>query len=246
MNDPQNSRNMTDPRQRLIVALDVPSLAQAEALVDKLIGRVGMFKIGLELFTAVGPAAIQAVTRRGAEVFYDSKLLDIPNTVAGAARRITALGVRMFNVHTLGGRAVMEAAKRAAGEQAAESSGRPPLVLGVTVLTSLDERALAEELGLPPPLEGHVLRLARAAQDAGLDGVVASAREARSLRAACGTEFCLVTPGIRPKWAAGDDQRRVMEPRAALEAGADYLVIGRPITAADDPAAAAERILAEL
>jgi orotidine-5'-phosphate decarboxylase len=232
--------------QRLIVALDVESLAQAEALMDRLDGLVTRYKIGSQLFTAAGPAAVEAVRKRGAEVFLDLKFHDIPNTVAGAAREATRAGVFMFNVHASGGRAMMRAAAEAAKATAGELRVRRPLVIAVTVLTSLDRATLHGELGVASSVEGHVLRLCDLARDAGLDGNVASPQEISLIRNALGRDWVIVTPGVRPAGAARDDQSRVATPGAAARAGAHYLVVGRPITAAPEPARAAEAILAEM
>jgi orotidine-5'-phosphate decarboxylase len=230
------------PRDRLIVALDVPGLAEAEALVGRLAGVVTTFKVGAPLFTAAGPAAVEMIRRRGAGVFLDLKYHDIPATVAGAVREAARLGVALLSVHASGGSAMLRAAVEAA---AAAGAGRPRL-LAVTVLTSLDRAALQGELGVPVAVAGHVLHLAALARAAGCDGVVASPQEAARLRAALGPEVLIVTPGVRPAGAAADDQARVATPAAARRAGADVLVVGRPVTAAADPVAAATAILAEL
>lgn len=232
------------PRERVLVALDVAALDPALALVGRLRAAVGGFKVGLELCTAAGvPRVVEAVAAAGGAVFLDLKLHDIPNTVAGAVRSVCALGpaVRMLTLHASGGAAML----RAAAEAAAGFRERP-LLLGVTVLTSVDAAALRDEGGVGAPLEEHVARLARLARDAGLDGVVASPHEVPAIRRACGDELLVVTPGVRPAWAEAGDQRRVLTPAAALAAGADYLVIGRPITGAADPVEAAERIVREL
>jgi orotidine-5'-phosphate decarboxylase len=235
---------MPEARDRLLVALDVESLAQATALLDRLQGVVTGVKIGSQLFTAAGPAAVGEARKRGFRVFLDLKYHDIPNTVAGAVRAATGLGVFMLNVHAAGGPALMRAAATAATTAAAELGVPRPVCLGVTVLTSLDRRALVE-VGVAASVEAQVLRLAELARDAGLDGCVASAHEVRFLRLALGPRWVIVTPGIRPA-AHGDDQIRTATPAAALAAGADYLVVGRPVTAALDPGAAAEAILAGL
>lgn len=235
--------------ERILAALDVPDLPGALALVEQLRGKVGGFKVGLELCTAAGaPQVVRAVAAAGGSVFLDLKLSDIPNTVVGAVRSACALGpaVRMLTIHTHGGAAMLRAAAdaaRAAGEQR-------PLLLGVTVMTSIDQGALRDELEITAGLEEHVVHLARMAQACGLDGVVASPHEIAAIRAACGPDLLVVTPGVRPGWAASGDQRRVMTPAEALRAGCDYMVIGRPITAAPaevgGPAQAAARIAAEL
>ncbi len=233
------------PEDRLLVALDVAGLGEAEALIGRLAGAVTGCKIGTQLFTAAGPAAVEAARKRGLRVFLDLKFHDIPNTVAGAVREATRLGVFMLNVHASGGLAMMRAAADAAATAARDFAVPRPLCLGVTVLTSLDRRALEREVGVPASVEAHVLALAERAHEAGLDGCVASPREIRMLRLALGDRWVLVTPGIRPAERA-DDQVRVATPRQAIAAGADYLVVGRPITAAADPAAAAHEILGQL
>lgn len=239
--------SLEEARSRLVVALDTAEREQALRLARALRGAVGMVKVGLEAFTAQGPSLVRALGDAGAPVFLDLKLHDIPNTVAGAVRAVCAFGpaARMLTLHCQGGAAMLRAAV-----EAARAAPQRPLLLGVTVLTSVDQAALRDELGVAAPLAEHVTRLARLAQDCGLDGVVASPHEVAAIRAACGDGLLIVTPGVRPAWAASGDQRRVMTPAAALRAGADYLVIGRPITAPPaeigGPAAAAARILREI
>ena len=229
----------------ILAALDVPSAARALALADQLRGAVGGFKIGKQLFTAEGPSVVRALADRGDRVFLDLKFHDIPNTVAGAVRSAMATGAWMVNVHASGGSAMMRAAAQAAHDTAAKTGAARPLVIGVTVLTSMDEAALAE-VGTTRPVIDKVVHLARLAKAAGLDGVVASPQEIAAIRTACGPDFHIVTPGIRPAGQAGtDDQARTLTPKEAVAAGATYLVIGRPITAAADPRAAAEAIAAE-
>lgn len=226
----------------VLVALDVPDAARALALADALRGAVGGVKIGKELFTAEGPSIVRALVERGDRVFLDLKFHDIPNTVAGAVRTAVATGAWMVNVHASGGAAMMRAAADAAGDAAARLGRARPLVIGVTVLTSLDEAALAS-VGITTGVMPQVLRLAALAQASGLDGVVASPLETAAIRRACGPDFAIVTPGVREAAQAGtDDQARTMAPADAVAAGASYLVIGRPITAAPDPRAAADRI----
>jgi len=233
-------------RDKLIVALDVPSAEAGLRLAEQLRGHVGTFKVGLENFTAEGPVLARFLVAIGEKVFLDLKLHDIPNTVRAAARQAAQLGVRMFNVHASGGRKMMEAALAGAQEgSAGRGDGLRPLVLAVTVLTSLAGEDLTE-LGMSGSAEEAVVRLARLAQQAGLDGVVASPREVAALRQALGPGFTIVTPGIRPASAAADDQARVATPGSAIRAGADYLVVGRPITEAPNPAAAADAIVAEM
>ncbi|WP_322816458.1 orotidine-5'-phosphate decarboxylase [Chloroflexus sp.] len=235
------------PRERILVALDTPDLNTAVALATRLRGQVGGYKVGLEICSAVGvPQIVSAMTAVGGSVFLDLKLHDIPNTVAGAVRAVCNLGpaVQMLTLHCSGGSAMLRAAVNAA-----QSMPYRPLLLGVTLLTSLDATALAGELRVTSDITDYVVHLARMTQDCGLDGVVASPHEVSAIRAAC-PHVRIVTPGIRPQWAAEGDQRRIMTPAAALRAGADYLVIGRPITAPPatigDPVTAVARILAEL
>jgi orotidine-5'-phosphate decarboxylase len=231
--------------ERVLVALDVEALADAMALLDRLDGVLSGCKIGNQLFTAAGPAAIEAARKRGFRVFLDLKYHDIPNTVAGAVREAARLGVFMLNVHASGGVAMMRAAAESAARAAAELGVPRPVVLGVTVLTSLDRRALDAELGVPATVPAHVLHLARRAQEAGLDGCVASPQEITLLRLNLGRRWLIVTPGVRPS-ADRHDHARTATPRAAIDAGADYLVVGRPITAAADPVAAARAIIEEM
>ena len=224
--------------ERLIVALDLPTADDALRLVDRLAGRVGFFKVGSQLFTAAGPDIVRALVARNQRVFLDLKYHDIPNTVAAAVKSAAGLGVSLLTLHGLGGRAMLEAA----------ASARPdgPLrLLAVTVLTSHDEASLAD-IGLAGPLTDSVRRLARLARDAGIDGVVASPLEARLLREACGEGFLIVTPGVRPAGAQAGDQSRLATPAGALSAGADYLVVGRPVIEAPDPAAAVAAIVQDM
>lgn len=214
----------------LAVALDYSDQNAALSLYQKLEGRAGLFKVGSQLFTAAGPAVVRTLVERGAPVFLDLKFHDIPRTVAAAAREAARLGVDIFNVHASGGSEMLQAAVAASREVRPQTK-----VIAVTVLTSLS--ATADE----------VLRLAGLAREAGLDGVVAASREMRALRRAFGPDFLLVNPGVRPVWAAtGDDQKRIATPAEAVSEGADYIVVGRPITASADPAEAAARILEEI
>ncbi|MGE0650157.1 MAG: orotidine-5'-phosphate decarboxylase [Alphaproteobacteria bacterium] len=235
----------TDPASRIYCAIDTPDVARAADLAARLAGTVGGIKLGLEFFTAQGPAGVARVQAAapGTDLFLDLKYHDIPNTVAAAMRAAAALGPRIVNVHAAGGKSMMTAARDAALEGAAAAGKAPPLVIAVTVLTSLDTDDI-ELMGVIGGVEEQVVRLATLAREAGLDGVVCSAREIAPIRRALGPDFVLVTPGIRPAGSDAGDQKRVMTPAEAVEAGADYLVIGRPITGATDPAAAARAIAA--
>jgi orotidine-5'-phosphate decarboxylase len=230
----------------VLVALDVESAAKAIELADQLRGAVGGYKIGKQLFTATGPAIVRDLTSRGDRVFLDLKFHDIPNTVAGAVQSAVATGAWMVNVHASGGTAMMKAAVEAA-KKSADALGRGrPLVIGVTVLTSMTD-AMLQETGVARTVMSQVVHLAQLARAAGLDGVVASPQETRAIREACGPDFQIVTPGIRPADQQGkDDQARTLTPAEAISAGATYLVIGRPITGAPNPREAAERIAATL
>jgi orotidine-5'-phosphate decarboxylase len=238
----------------IIVALDFPSRDAALALAERLDPRLCRVKVGKELFTRSGPAVVEALQAKGFEVFLDLKFHDIPNTVAGAVREATRLGVFMLNVHASGGSAMLRAAAEAATSAAQELGVPRPLCLGVTVLTSLDRRALEAELGVSSTVPAQVLQLARLCRQAGLDGCVASPREVGLLRRSLGSGWVIVTPGIRGGPPAdvtasrergrNDDQVRTATAAAAIRAGADYLVVGRPITSASDPVAAARALLA--
>ena len=232
---------------QLLVALDVDSGARAIELATELRDLAGGFKIGSRLFTSEGPALVRRLVSSGAPVFLDLKFHDIPNTVAQAVEAAVSTGVWMLNVHATGGVPMMQAAARAATEAAAKDGRRRPIVIGVTVLTSMDDATLAS-IGVQRPLLDQVVTLARMAQDAGLDGVVASPQETAAIRAACGPDFAIVTPGIRGASAgtSKNDQSRTMGPAEAIKAGASYIVVGRPIIAATDPRAAAAAIVDEL
>ncbi len=236
-----------EAKDRIIVALDVDSLDKALKLVEELNPYVGLFKVGLELLTSEGsPKVVQTIQEAGGKIFYDGKFKDIPNTVAGAARAVTRLDVQMFNVHCLGGSAMMKAAQQAAEEISKTQGTSCPLILGVTILTSLDygdlvELGIYDELNIADPEELvqvkrdrierlAIKHLAWLAQENGLAGAISSPQEIRAIRNYCQPEFLVVTPGVRPKWAAVGDQKRVMTPGEAIKAGVDYLVIGRPIT----------------
>jgi orotidine-5'-phosphate decarboxylase len=231
-------------RERIIVALDLPDVDEAVVMAAGLRGRVPRVKVGLTLFGASGPDVVRRLRDLGFGIFLDLKLHDIAHQVAGATQELTRLGVEMFTVHASGGRAMMRAAVEAA-EEAAELEGVDrPLVLAVTVLTSLDEAAL-RETGIALPAAEQVLSLTELAREAGVDGVVCSPREAADVRLLLGRDALVVTPGVRPTWAAAGDQARVATPADAVAEGASHIVIGRPITGAADPAEALERIVEE-
>ena len=226
------------PRDRLIVALDVADAAAARTMVDRLAGHVGMFKVGNQIFTAAGPEFVREVIARGEKVFLDLKFHDIPNTVAGAVSSAGQLGVSLVDVHALGGKEMLEAAVGALPAMGIR-------LLAITILTSHKEETLGS-VGVGGSVADSVRRLALLAREAGADGVVASPQEVALVREACGKDFLVVTPGIRPAGASRGDQSRTATPAAAVAAGADYIVVGRPILEAADPAAAADAIVREL
>jgi orotidine-5'-phosphate decarboxylase len=230
----------------LVVALDVADSDHALKLVEQLHGLVGMFKVGKQLFTAAGPQIVHRITEVGERVFLDLKFHDIPNTVASAGVEAARMGVTIFNVHALGGREMMERTSKAIHDVAGREKLMPPLVLGVTILTSHDQASLVE-IGIDRPLEEEVVALAMLSESAGLDGVVASPREIGPIRTAVRRkDFVILVPGVRPAGADHHDQARVMTPAQAIEAGATFIVVGRPIIADNDPRAAAQRILEEI
>lgn len=231
--------------ERLLCAIDTVDLKAAVTTTASLKGLVGGIKLGLEFFTAHGPAGVTAVAACGLPVFLDLKYFDIPNTVAGAIRGAAELNPFMLTVHVGGGPAMLRAAMAASYRLASQNDGRRPLVIGITVLTSFDEEDI-EAVGMRPTLGDQVHRLAELALANSLDGVVCSAHEITDLRAGFGDELKLVVPGIRPAWSSADDQKRIVTPAEALRLGADYLVVGRPIFRAEDPPAAARRILDEM
>jgi orotidine-5'-phosphate decarboxylase len=231
-----NSRSAT-VSDKIIVALDVPSKKEALALVDQLRGQISVFKIGLQLFTAAGPDVVRDIIATGAKIFLDLKLHDIPNTVARAVESASELGAQMLTIHLSGGGEMIRAAVAARANNIS--------ILGVTVLTSSTQQTLGE-IGIEDKIDNQVLRLAGLGVAAGIDGLVASPQETKALRTACGDKVKIVTPGVRPIWSEPGDQKRFMTPRQAIEAGADYLVIGRPVTAHPNPRDAVAKILAEL
>jgi orotidine-5'-phosphate decarboxylase len=230
-----------DSRERILVALDTTDVDRAAALARELSGHVGGIKLGKEFFTANGPQGVRAVVSDAQPLFLDLKFHDIPNTVAGAVRSAMEMNPMMLNVHAAGGAAMM----RAAAAAVAEAGAARPLLIAVTVLTSLGDEDL-DDIGVNATAADQVARLAKLALDCGLDGVVCSPREIEIVRNTCGADFKTVVPGIRPEWAVKGDQKRIMTPRQAVDLGADYLVIGRPITGADNPIQAAKRIGEEL
>lgn len=236
---------MDEAKKRVIFALDVDNFSQAQNWVEQLHDKVGLFKIGKQLFTKCGPEVVRMVRDQGGEVFLDLKYHDIPNTVAKAAVEACKLGVQMFNVHALGGLEMMQATVKEVGEYCAENKVERPIMLAVTILTSSTEETL-QKVGIDRPVTEMVPRLAALAKEAGFDGVVASPKEVELIRAACGDNFYIVTPGVRPAFASMDDQKRVTTPADAISAGASHLVIGRPISAAADPQKAAGLILEEV
>ncbi|EHQ63359.1 orotidine 5-phosphate decarboxylase [Paenibacillus dendritiformis C454] len=232
---------------RVMVALDYDGTAEAQRLIEQLEGIPCYMKVGMQLFYAGGPSFIRELKERGYSVFLDVKMHDIPNTVKGGANSIAKLGVDMFNVHAAGGKKMMQAAiEGVEAARAADPSLPRPVIIAVTQLTSTNNEVMNEEIGIPGTVEETVVRYAKLTQEAGLDGVVASPHEVKSIKAACGDSFRTVTPGIRPKGAPLQDQSRVMTPAEAMRHGTDYIVVGRPITEAEDPRAALLSIIEEL
>lgn len=236
---------LKEAKKRLIFALDVDSFAKAQGLVEQLRDQVGLFKVGKQLFTRCGPRVVEMIRQQGSEVFLDLKYHDIPNTVAKAGVEACRLGVSMFNVHALGGLEMMQQTVKEVDAWCQTNSRPRPIMLAVTILTSSTEATL-RGVGIDRPVMEMVPKLARLTKEAGFDGVVASPQEVALIRAACGDDFAIVTPGVRPAFSAMDDQKRVTTPAEAIAAGATHLVIGRPISAAENPAQAAQMILDEI
>jgi orotidine-5'-phosphate decarboxylase len=244
---------MHSDKEKIIVALDVETAAEAREIISELRGEVGAFKIGLQLFTAAGASFVREIVRAGeggVKLFLDVKFHDIPNTVAKASIEVARLGVWMFNIHALGGGEMMTRAVAEVREVCERENLAQPKIIGVTVLTSADKKTLSE-IGIEAEMESQVLKLARLASKCGLDGVVSSPLETRSIRESCGRDFLIVTPGVRPAFknlqgGTSDDQKRVMSAGEAVSAGADYLVIGRPILQADNRVEAVRKILGEI
>ncbi|NTW22838.1 orotidine-5'-phosphate decarboxylase [Candidatus Falkowbacteria bacterium] len=235
---------LDEARKKIIVAMDVPDIFAAHRVARPLAPHVGMFKIGKQLFTACGPEVIKLIKGMGGEVFLDLKYHDIPNTVAMAGLEAARLGVKMFNLHALGGPEMMETTMKALRAEYPDPENRPK-VLAVTILTSSNQETL-KAVGIDLPVKEMVVKLAKLAQACGVDGVVCSPQEIELIREACGPDFLIVTPGIRPADAKADDQKRIATPGAAVAAGSNYLVIGRPIIEQPDPVAAAQAITEEI
>ncbi len=235
-----------ETRERIILALDVASHDKVINILEKFKEHINIFKVGSELFTAVGPKIINEIQKRGKKDFLDLKYHDVPNTVQKTARVVTEFGVFMFNIHTLGGLEMMKKTAEALAEHSLKKNMEKPILLGVTLITSIDQNTLRDELGIGHSISTQVRHLAGLAFKAGLDGVIASPQEIEIIRAQCGEGFLVVTPGIRPSWTSSDDQKRIMTPKEALMKGADYLVIGRAIMSQPDPIKALERIEKEM
>ncbi len=238
-------RSPTSMRERLILALDVDDLERVKVVVQLLAREVGMFKVGKQLFTHAGPLAVKLIQELGGEVFLDLKFHDIPTTVAKAAVEATRLGVKMFNVHASGSLEMMRQTVREVRRVCRQENLKRPIMLAVTVLTSLSKSDL-EKVGVDGEVADQVVRLALLTQEAGMDGVVASPHEVAGIRQACGRRFIIVSPGIRPEKGKRNDQRRVMTPEEAVRAGVDYIVVGRPIMEAKDPMSAVREIISEM
>ncbi|MFA6078226.1 MAG: orotidine-5'-phosphate decarboxylase [Candidatus Omnitrophota bacterium] len=232
-------------RERLIVALDFDTAGKALAMVEKLKKHVRFFKVGFELFSSCGPSIVEAIKEKNCEIFLDLKFHDIPNTVAKAAVSAARLGVNMINVHALGGFDMMKETALRVAMEAEKMIVDRPMIIAVTVLTSMDEHAL-KKVGINFDMKSEVLKLAKLAKDAGLDGVVASPSEAALIRSEIGEGFLIVTPGVRPSWAQAHDQKRIALPGEAIKNGADFIVVGRPVTEASDPVSAVEEIFKEM
>lgn len=236
-------------KEKIVLALDVDTLEEAKSLIMELKDYVGVFKVGLQLYTQNGNEIIDFMTEHRLEFFLDVKLLDIPNTVAKAAENIVKRGASFFNIHTLGGAEMMRQCAKSAKATAKELGQKEPLILGVTVLTSISDDVLNNELGIPNNANDYVLKLAKLAKDSGLDGVVASVWEAKKIKEICGRgkcDFKVLCPGIRPEWSLKNDQKRAATPAIAIQEGADYLVIGRAVTSADNRVKAMEMIYDEI
>lgn len=233
-------------KDKIVLALDVDTLEEAKELILELKDYVGVFKVGLQLYTQNGNEIIDFMTEQGLEFFLDVKLLDIPNTVAKASENIVKRGASFFNIHTLGGAEMMKQSVQSAKARAKKLGVKEPLILGVTVLTSISDDVLKNELGIDQKSNDYVLKLAKLAKDSGLSGVVASTWEARKIKELCGKDFKVLCPGIRPEWSLKNDQKRAATPNVAIKEGADFLVIGRVVTAAEDRVKAMQMIYEEM
>lgn len=237
---------MSTFKNQLIIALDVDTVEEAVNLADMLAPFAGGFKVGMQLYNSAGPEAVRRLREKNYPVFIDLKLHDIPNTVAGATRALTRHGASILNVHAAGGREMMIAAAEAARDEAAKAGINRPLVVAVTVLTSIDKEVFDKEVGIPGSIQERVIGWSLLAREAGLDGVVASPYEIAAVRKSCGPDFVIITPGVRPAGTAADDQKRIMTPGEAIRLGATYLVVGRPVIKAPNPVAAVKVILEEI
>lgn len=235
-----------DIKEKICLALDVETLNEAKKLVDELAAYVGVFKVGLQLYTAFGNDIVDYIKGRDANFFLDVKLMDIPNTVQKASENIVARGANFFNVHCFGGLKMMQGAVEGAKIAAEKRGVEPPIILGVTVLTSISQDVFDNELHIEHNVSDYAIELAKLAKKAGLTGVVASPHELKRIKEACGNEFKVLCPGIRPKWSATDDQKRIATPEETLKNGADYIVLGRAVTSAPQPIEAMKRIYEEI
>ncbi len=233
-------------KEKIVLALDVETFVEAKTLVDELSPYVGTFKVGLQLYTGFGNEIIDYIKNKNSNFFLDVKLMDIPNTVKKASENIVARGANFYNVHALGGLEMMKQSKEGALKIAEKMGKKPPIILAVTVLTSISQEVLNDEIEINKEVKTLAITLAKLAKKAGLDGVVASVHELKAIKEACGADFKVLCPGIRPSWSLKDDQKRIATPKIAIEGGADYLVIGRAVTAAQNRVEAMEKIYEEI
>ena len=233
-------------KEKIVLALDVETFVEAKTLVDELSPYVGTFKVGLQLYTGFGNEIIDYIKNKNSNFFLDVKLMDIPNTVKKASENIVARGANFYNVHALGGLEMMKQSKEGALKAAQKTGKKPPIILAVTVLTSISQEVLNDEIEINKEVKTLAITLAKLAKKAGLDGVVASVHELKAIKEACGADFKVLCPGIRPSWSLKDDQKRIATPKIAIEDGADYLVIGRAVTAAQNRVEAMEKIYEEI
>lgn len=233
-------------KEKIVLALDVETFVEAKTLVDELSPYVGTFKVGLQLYTGFGNEIIDYIKNKNSNFFLDVKLMDIPNTVKKASENIVARGANFYNVHALGGLEMMKQSKEGALKAAQKTGKKPPIILAVTVLTSISQEVLNDEIEINKEVKTLAITLAKLAKKAGLDGVVASVHELKAIKEACGADFKVLCPGIRPSWSLKDDQKRIATPKIAIENGADYLVIGRAVTAAQNRVEAMEKIYEEI